>query len=229
MSKQNKKNKKNKKNKEKQEKQEKQEKISFVLNRLCNNKLSINGIIELVNQLNAKQMPLVKKSLVSLNLYELLSIKANIEKVDKVNFLNDQIIIKIKGYSFILNSIVKNTLIFMIATISPFLIFLFNRFIFSPDFSVHYSEIKPASWLSLSEFFLINPYLFPIYLILVFAPILFNVVLLSLLLLILFVFLLLIFGVYTFKEAKLNDKETSNHYKILLYLIDIEIDKKKKQ
>ena len=103
--------------------------ISYILNKLCNNSLSINQIIKLLNQINAKKIPLVKKSLGSLNLYALLSIKANIEKVDKVNFLNDQIIIKIKGYSFILNSVVKNTLIFMIATISPFLIFLFNKFI----------------------------------------------------------------------------------------------------
>lgn len=155
-------------------------------------------------------------------------LKANIEKVDKVNFLNDQIIIKIKGYSFILNSVVKNTLIFMIATISPFLIFLFNKFIFSKEISVNFSEIKPALWVSFSEI-LITPYLFLVYLIITFAPILLNGVLFSILLLSFFVFLILILGVYTFNEAKLNDKETTNHYKILLYLIDIEIDKKKHQ
>lgn len=202
--------------------------ISYILNKLCNNSLSINQIIKLLNQINAKKIPLIKKSLGSLNLYALLSIKANIEKVDKVNFLNDQIIIKIKGYSFILNSVVKNTLIFMIATISPFLIFLFNKFIFSKEISVNFSEIKPALWVSFSEI-LITPYLFLVYLILTFAPILLNGVLFSILLLSFFVFLILILGVYTFNEAKLNDKETTNHYKILLYLIDIEIDKKKHQ
>lgn len=208
--------------------------ISYILNELCNNSLSINQIIKLLNQINVEKMPLVKKSLGSLNLYALLSIKANIEKVDKVNFLNDQIIIKIKGYSFILNSVVKNTLIFMIATVSPFLIFIFNKFIFSTEkfifsteIGVHFSEIKPALWVSFSEI-LITPYPF-LYLILTFAPILFNGVLFFALLLSFFVFLLLIFGVYTFNEAKFNDKETSNHYKILLYLIDIEIDKKKHQ
>lgn len=200
---------------------------SDILSKLCNNELSINDIIKLVNQLNAKQMPLVKKSLVSLNLYELLSIKANIEKVDKVNFLYDQIIIKIKGYSFILNSVVKNTLIFMIATISPFLIFLFNNIKFSTDNSVHFSEIKLSLLTSLSEI-LLTPYPFLKYLILFFVTISLNRALFSVVLLSFFVFLIFIFGVYTFNEAKLNDHKTSNHYKILLYLVDIEIDKKKK-
>lgn len=54
--------------------------ISYILNKLCNNSLSINQIIKLLNQINAKKIPLVKKSLGSLNLYALLSIKSQYRK-----------------------------------------------------------------------------------------------------------------------------------------------------
>ena len=35
--------------------------ISYILNKLCNNSLSINQIIKLLNQINAKKIPLVKR------------------------------------------------------------------------------------------------------------------------------------------------------------------------
>ena len=67
-------------------------------------------------------MPLVKKSLVSLDLYKLLSIKANLEKADKVNFLVDQIKLTKKIF---LNKDIKNTITTMLSiSISLFVLTL---------------------------------------------------------------------------------------------------------
>lgn len=41
-----------------------------------------------------------------------------------------------------------------------------------------------------------------------------------------YLLLLSLLGLYTFEETKLNDKKLISKYKILLYLVDITIDKK---
>ena len=62
-----------------------------VLSKLSLNPKSIEGVINIINDNNFPSSDSLYNELLKFNLYELLSIKANLEKADKVNFLVDQI------------------------------------------------------------------------------------------------------------------------------------------
>lgn len=202
-------------------------KTSDVLNILCNNSLSINDIIKLLNNIDANQMPYIHKKLVSYDLYKLLSIKANIEKVAKVNFLFDQVNVKIKGLSFIFNSVTKNTIIFMIGTFTPFLIFLFKEITFTSQNNVSFPKVDISAlfYKLLLLPFGLNLLVFFILLVVLLIPIIFEKITIFILIISFYLLLLSLLGLYTFEEVKLNNKKTTNKYKILLYLVDIAIEK----
>lgn len=61
-----------------------------VLSKLSSNPKSINDVIYIIDDNNFPSTENLYNELLKFNLYELLSIKANLEKADKVNFLIDE-------------------------------------------------------------------------------------------------------------------------------------------
>ena len=82
-----------------------------VLSKLSLNPKSIEDVINIINDNNFPSSDSLYNQLLKFNLYELLSIKANLEKADKVNFLVDEI----KWCKLIVNKDIKNTITTMLS------------------------------------------------------------------------------------------------------------------
>ena len=93
-----------------------------VLSKLSSNSKSINDVINIIDDNNFPSTENLYNELLKFNLYELLSIKANLEKADKVNFLVDEIKLTKKIF---LNKDIKNTITTMLSiSISLFILTL---------------------------------------------------------------------------------------------------------
>ena len=160
-----------------------------VLSKLSLNPKSINDIINIINDNNFPSSENLYNELLKFNLSELLSIKANLEKADKVNFLVDQIKLTEKIF---LNKDIKNTITTML-TISISLFVL--------TFNTKWGDIIGKD-----------------------TNTTFSIVLGGIILLLL---LLLIYSIRL--EDTYTSTATDNKYKVFQYLVDIAIEKKKKE
>ena len=94
-----------------------------VLSKLSLNPKSIEDVINIINDNNFPSSDSLYNELLKFNLYELLSIKANLEKADKVNFLVDQIKLTKKIF---LNKDIKNTITTILSICISLFVLTFN-------------------------------------------------------------------------------------------------------
>ena len=94
-----------------------------VLSKLSLNPKSIEGVINIINDNNFPSSDSLYNELLKFNLYEILSIKANLEKADKVNFLVDQIKLTKKIF---LNKDIKNTITTILSICISLFVLTFN-------------------------------------------------------------------------------------------------------
>lgn len=115
-----------------------------VLSKLSLNPKSIEDVINIINDNNFPSSDSLYNELLKFNLYELLSIKANLEKADKVNFLVDQIKLTKKIF---LNKDIKNTITTMLTISISLFILTFNTtwgVIIGKDTSTMFSIVLAA-------------------------------------------------------------------------------------
>lgn len=82
-----------------------------VLSKLSLNLKSIKDVINIINDNNFPATENLYNELLMFNIHELLSIRANLEKADKVNFLVDEV----KWCKLIVNKDIKNTITSMLS------------------------------------------------------------------------------------------------------------------
>ncbi len=82
-----------------------------VLSKLSLNPKSIKDVINIINDNNFPATENLYNELLMFNIHELLSIRANLEKADKVNFLIDEV----KWCKLIINKDIKNTITTMLS------------------------------------------------------------------------------------------------------------------
>lgn len=97
-------------------------KKNAVLSKLSLNPKSIIDVINIINDNNFPATENLYNELLKFNIHELLSIKANLEKADKVNFLVDEI----KWGKFIVNKDIKNTITTMLSFCISLFVLTFN-------------------------------------------------------------------------------------------------------
>lgn len=85
--------------------------VNAVLSKLSLNPKSIKDVINIINDNNFPATKNLYNELLMFDIHELLSIKANLEKADKVNFLVDEV----KWCKLIINKDIKNTITTMLS------------------------------------------------------------------------------------------------------------------
>ena len=93
------------------------------LSKLFSPTTSIKEIIENLDEINKLSSEEIHTELLKFDLYQLLMVKANLEKADKVNFLIDEI----KWCKLIVNKDIKNTIIPMLSIFLSLFALTFNK------------------------------------------------------------------------------------------------------
>ena len=155
-----------------------------VLSKLSSNPKSINDVINIIDDNNFPSTENLYNELLKFDIHELLSIKANLEKADKVNFLVDEV-----KWLPIDKDITEQTtnLIIVVLALTSVLI-----------------SLKETQKLEFLKYAIVYSGVF---------------------------FFVLVILMIVFKNVKNSypSKPTDNKYKVFQYLVDIAIEKKKKE
>lgn len=172
-----------------------------LLNALSENSKSIKNVIDNINDSNFPTSENLYNELLKFDIHKLLSIKANLEKADRVNFLEDEMTFSIKKMEFWINKETVPSISFFLGALSPFLISYINKDHAPLNIEVNQLDPKYVFLLQYSPFILIS---------------------------IFYLILIIILGFLKKIERNFKFRETNNKYKVFQYLVDIAIENKKK-